>query len=329
MLVSPWLPLFPSSSSSSGVSIGKRVDKTVTTITEYFYKFSAETTLLAFPGNELGDAVVLRSRTGHHEIVSLSKVPRTGRPLLTHRCTPQELPRPSGVTRDPLDVNLTWLLSHLSAEQRFFTFAIDRAAGSTHTPRRNADVDAALAWFYEVHSWAGLVEAYYLRTLFTVHANHGLNLDACDAGTLFVPVLPLVDGNTAAPPAIAAAAAAASSSDKGTGLISYRQLQPGGCLLPSLDVSKLLGEQRRALVEKTVELSKTFPDADSPKLISVSEARFVLAAKHLQTIALHYSDSLGELCGRWWCPVHLPIRLSRGVAAQADCGGHWQGSEPR
>jgi hypothetical protein len=59
---------------------------------------------------------------------------------------------------------------------------------------------------------------------------------------------------------------------------------------------QLLAEQRRALAEKIIELSAAFPDATSPKLISASEARLVLTARHLQTIAVHYSDSMGPCC---------------------------------
>ena len=52
------------------------------------------------------------------------------------------------------DVNITWLLKHLDKEKFFLSFIIDRSHKKCHTPRRNPEVDSALAQFSALGDWA-------------------------------------------------------------------------------------------------------------------------------------------------------------------------------
>lgn len=82
---------------SAGINIGKRVDKTVTTIHEFFFKFSCTYSLEAFPGSAQDEAVTLQGRGGGYEICSLSK----------------DLPRPAVRVVDPIDCNITYMLAQI------------------------------------------------------------------------------------------------------------------------------------------------------------------------------------------------------------------------
>jgi hypothetical protein len=110
----------------------KRTDKTVTTIEEWIWTFTVEYKLVGFCGADPDKRVVLQGRTGAVEIVTTS----------------DKSPRPETRVVDPIEVNVTWLLRDAAA------FKIDRSAKSCRTPRRNADVEAALRAFEALHAGA-------------------------------------------------------------------------------------------------------------------------------------------------------------------------------
>jgi hypothetical protein len=109
-----------------------RTDKTVTTIEEWIWTFTVEYKLIGFCGADPDKRVVLQGRTGTVEIMTTS----------------DKSPRPETRVVDPIEVNVTWLLRDAAA------FKIDRSAKSCRTPRRNADVEAALRAFEALHAGA-------------------------------------------------------------------------------------------------------------------------------------------------------------------------------
>jgi hypothetical protein len=119
--------------------------KVVTTITEYHWVFGLDYELYAFCGNTPDDRVELQSRSCKHDIV------RTG---------DKSPPAPDTTVPTPIDVALTWLLQNLSAES-VCSFAIDRAAKSCRTPRRNDEVQAGLEFFSAFRNWANNIPAYF------------------------------------------------------------------------------------------------------------------------------------------------------------------------
>ncbi len=104
--------------------VGTITDKVVTTITEFFWDFSVSWTLLVYVGNEPTDQIVLQKRDGAYEIMTTSK----------------NAPRPEVRVLDPVEVNLTWLLKHINADNQW-DFRINRDAKSCRTPRNNEEVD--------------------------------------------------------------------------------------------------------------------------------------------------------------------------------------------
>jgi hypothetical protein len=229
-----------------------RTDKIVTTVTEYFWGFDFEHEIVAFQGTATDRAITLHARKGNVEIKTAAKT----------------TPRPRTVVRPPVDVNVTWLLTHLDAEDRA-SFTIDRTDKRCHTPRRNEDVEAAMRAFEEIHAWCGEVGAYFTQSLFPAQADHGRDLAAIDDAEVFVPVIPLFEGN------------AESAGDSG--------------VLPAAYASAFLAEERRSLVDKRRALSAAFPrDAT---VITAVEAELLVTLLHVRRVCQAFSDGVSYIEG--------------------------------
>jgi hypothetical protein len=218
----------------------KRTDKTVTTIEEWIWKFDVEYKLIGFCGADPDKRVVLQGRTGTVEIIT----------------TTDKSPRPETRVVDPIEVNITWLLRDAAA------FKIDRSAKSCRTPRRNADVEAALNAFEALHSWCARVASYFQSSVFSAQALDKLDMGSINDNGVFVPFVPLM-----LPPSGADA--------------------KSGTLLPAQDQQAFIGEQKRSLDAKLTALGKSF--ADEKKLVTGAEAMLLSAAAHIQAIAVRYS----------------------------------------
>lgn len=154
-----------------------RVEKVVTTVTDYFWRFDFKYELVAFQGSAVDHTVPLLERSGTIEIKTAAK----------------STPRPRTVVRPFVDVDVSWLLRHVDEESRA-SFAIDRTRASCHTPRRNQEVDEALWAFAELDAFGSKVRSYFLSDLFTAQAEHGLDLTAINDDEIFVPVVPVLEG---------------------------------------------------------------------------------------------------------------------------------------
>ena len=219
----------------------KRTYKTLTTIEEWIWTFTVEYKLVGFCGADPDKRVVLQGRTGEVDIVT----------------TTDKSPRPETRVVDPIEVNVTWLLRDAAA------FKIDRSAKSCRTPRRNADVEAALRAFEALHAWCARVAAYFQSSVFSAQALDKLDMGAINAGGVFVPLVPLL-----LPPTGGAE-------------------QKTGALLPAADQQAFIDEQKRSLEAKLTALGKAF--ADEKKLVTGAEAMLLSAAAHVQAIAVRYS----------------------------------------
>jgi hypothetical protein len=84
--------------------------KVVHKIDEWFWKFAYSFELCLFVGqfDEASKIVLSKRNTGKYEIVTLT----------------EDAPRPKSVVRDPIDVNLTWLLQRVKENEA--SFIIDR-----------------------------------------------------------------------------------------------------------------------------------------------------------------------------------------------------------
>jgi hypothetical protein len=225
-----------------------RTEKVVTTVIEYFWKFELRYELVAFQGTAIDEAVRIAGRSGTIEI----------------KTTTDQTPRPKTVVRPPLDVNLTWLLGHLDGEARA-RFAIDRDHQDCHTPRRNPQIDEAIAAFAELATWCGQVVSYFRGELFPAQQEHGRDLGAIDDRDVFVPVLPLFEED---------------------------QLEGEG-VYPVAYVNAFLAEEERSLAEKRRALGAAFPTDGT--VITAVEAGLLVALLHAARVCQQHGDSVAYI----------------------------------
>lgn len=157
-----------------------------TKIIEHVWKFEVQWELVAYKGNDPTDRIVLQQRKGTCELITSSK---------------DNSPRSKVNVLPPIEADLSWLLRRIR-QARAISFTIDRNAKTCHTPRRNADVEAALDYFASFGKFAKGVETYLQRGLFPVqpsHVSQGLDLSAINAQRVFVPVLALFEKNQTKP----------------------------------------------------------------------------------------------------------------------------------
>lgn len=225
-----------------------KVEKVVTTIIEYFWAFDFKYEIVAFQGTASDQAITLHSRSGSVEI----------------KTTTDQTPRPKAVARAPVDVNVTWLLSHVDAGDQP-AFSIDRKHEDCHTPRRNPDIDAALEAFSELRVWCGWVRKYFLDDLFPAQQEHGRDLSAIDDRDVFVPVLPLFESDEL----------------------------PGEGVLPAAYGNAFLAEEQRTLAEKCRALSTVFPRDSS--VITAVEAGLLVTVLHAARVCMQHAESVAYI----------------------------------
>lgn len=226
-----------------------RSEKVLLTVTEYFWKFDFSYEVVAYQGNAPENAVALLTRTGGVEIKTAAK----------------QTPRPTMVVRPPIEVDVSWLLTHLDAHARP-RFAIDRASTDCHTPRRNPEVDRAIEALAAIHAWCGRVVAYFRNDLFPAYAAHGRDLSAINEAGLFVPVAPIFENG---------------------------QRNAGEGLIPASYATAFLEEERRSLAEKWRALSTAFPNDGT--MITAVEAGLLVTLLHVKQVVEHHAHSVDHV----------------------------------
>jgi len=195
----------------SGLFGGKRTttEKVVTFVDEWFWRYDFSYQLVAFPGNDASQSLLLFANAGKTELVTLNGRDRP--------------PHDARTVNDPIDVNVTWFFQHVvspassasasapasAPADSHLSFRINRDSALCRTPRRNPDVDAALAFFQSFYTWTVHVDDYLVCTILPVDKSHGLDLSLVNTDDLFNPILPLFEATQpAAAPAHRAGAVA-------------------------------------------------------------------------------------------------------------------------
>lgn len=269
--------------------------KTVTTITDYVYKFTVDYELQVFcgTGNADNEQMPLLSRTAYHEIkTSVNKLPR---PAVITSGTYEFGPH--------LEVCISPLLRHarITNDGCVTKFSVNRDAQSCHTPRRNTEVKEILNFFSEYQRWCVTLRSYFRDHLFSEIA--GIPLQAQEISTLldaaqgvFVPVIPIM---IQTPTASALAGSADGSVHMAEGeeaivkasTASTASTETYSTALP--DANLLLTRQQQSLQEVFTQLSQLYPSGDtSTGLLSTAEARLIVAVGHAENIGKFYSDSV-------------------------------------
>lgn len=202
--------------------------KTVKTITEWFWSFSAEYKLHCFSGSSVApdDSIVLTSRKCERELMTRS----------------EDAPWPKVHQFGPLQVPLTWAMKHLS-DGFVWEFAIDRAAKSCHTPSRNANSLAARQFLSAVRRWAEGAGKYFGVRLRALQEGNVAAKALCGS-SLFSPVMPLFEE-----PAGDARSGEEAPSPSGLSKLPASFSCEPSAMLPVVDIERLLHRQRETIDE--------------------------------------------------------------------------------
>lgn len=240
---------------------GKFTDKTVTTVTEFFWKFSADWEITAYAGANSAESIVLLGRKATYEIMTPSK----------------NTPQPIVSVDPPREVNVTWYFQQLNAEGKF-AFAVDRSAAPCHTPRRNEDIDRAIQQFSEWYAFMSFVQNYFQSTLLPIQTGHGLDLNALYDTSAFIPIVPLFEKNYRQP------------DEKSSEVVIHAGPPSTSVCLGLVDTGKFLNEQKRSLTEAYEKLTAVFPAKGA--LISSLEAKVVIITVHAQLLVEAHKDAV-------------------------------------
>lgn len=158
----------------------------------------------------------------------------------------KDAPRPKVRICDALDADITALLGYLSIDGAHLDFAIDRSGKDCRTPRRNADANKALVLLKKMEILAKHVIG-YLMNMFQLQKQHGLDLASLNDKSVFVAAVPLFAKRQHQP----------SDESVAAGLVSLPAPRDQSAALPRWStLMRFVGEQKRSLSEKLVDLAK-------------------------------------------------------------------------
>mmetsp|Transcript_43764 Transcript_43764/g.103411 ORF Transcript_43764/g.103411 Transcript_43764/m.103411 type:complete len:974 (+) Transcript_43764:105-3026(+) len=279
--------------SVAGVVKSTFTSKSVTTVTEYFWKFEVSYVLIACrgTGSSEADCVEILKRSSSSVRKTATKSP------------------PAVEARIPAlaaEVNITWLLQQIqSPDDVLPQFKVDRADRRCCTPRRNPEVDAGFQHFVQVAAWCKRVVD-YLQNLFSIPTEPKRQFDmaALRAGQVLVPVLPLMLEGAEISEDVTAAAAAASASEEQpeaqkaatdpncTVLARLSAaLERKSCLLSTADSNALLSEETRALQCRHAEAKQALPSS-TEGIASSSEAIVAITLQHCASVCEEWGQAL-------------------------------------
>eukprot|EP01035_Chromulina_nebulosa_P022605 gene22605-29266_t len=271
------------------------------TTKEFFYEYAVKYQIVATigVGETVSDVIVIRSRSATQELMT-----RFQQSLLPEVQTFNE----------ELDISQLFSLlkkSPVSGDSNSLniSFSINRMHKCCFTPIRNQDIEAVVVFFDKMYRWLNKVEEYFtVPWRFKV----GSSMDEIPkiASGIFIPLIPffhipperVVEYNIASISTSTVTEKSALESTSGNSLQSSPSLQPfiqlqrnnvapedlqglSGSTISTDDLSLLLLEHQRSLVEKLASLQKLFAPTTDPKtknLLSMAEARLSALCVHLQ-----------------------------------------------
>lgn len=254
--------------SMGGVSLGL-TSKTVTKVTEFFWKFEVAYQLEVFRGvgSESSDRMVLQSNNCNTELKTTSKV------------TPQpEVKVPSTLQ----EANITFLLRHTDlGDLSTPVFKVDRVSKTTKTPRRNAEVDAAMAYV----GGLGRFMRNTVRYLNDLAARDGEPSTAnLSTEAVLVPALPLfVSGTSTSAPAVTDGTATLA-------LVDVGQEESGCPVISAVDSNRLLAEEMRNLQAKQQDLAQELGSRSG--VFALPEAVLVVLLQHGIDVTQQWAESM-------------------------------------
>lgn len=218
--------------------------------------------------------------------------------------TPTEFtPRPVSSLVAAVSVDLSWLVQEASKEGGAH-FIIDRPKSDCKTPRRNAEVEAALEFLGRWRTFCSRVVQYFRDTVFGIELDHGMDLNSINANEVrrflcnhqtcccwklhysSIMIIDIHSGCSFLRTPRQRLARYIFFSGK---YYLSLTLAAGSILDPNV-VGQLQAEERRTLLAKLATLQTIF--AKGQGLISISEARLVTIMLHGIRVAQAFGDGV-------------------------------------
>ncbi|KAJ3144159.1 hypothetical protein HDU89_008943 [Geranomyces variabilis] len=194
--------------------------------------------------------------------VVLAEAERTTETVSNVRDSP---PIPFETINDPVDLDISFIMKNLTGDPSApFNFKIDRLRADCATPRRNADIDEAVAYFLRANQWAGQLHHILLSRWKEQLIADQIDMDVITSRGTFIPVVLLLEKRP------------------GTNSV----------LLSSADLARFLEEQKRSLAKRFAVVEKSMPDG---KLITVTEGKLLVVLQHKMSLARTYIKSVDEI----------------------------------
>ncbi|KAI8584929.1 hypothetical protein BDZ88DRAFT_456456 [Geranomyces variabilis] len=226
----------------------------VTKIREYIYEVRVHYRLtvgFGFADRGLAETTVV-----------LTEAERTTETVSLSRDSPSI---PFVTINDPVDLNISFIIKNLTADPSApFNFKIDRLRADCATPRRNADIDEAVAYFLRANQWAGQLHHILLSRWRELLNADQMDMDVITSRGTFIPVVLLLEKRP------------------GTNSV----------LLSPADLTRFLEEQKRSLAKRFAVVEKSMPDG---KLITVAEGKLLVVLQHKMSLARTYIKSVDEI----------------------------------
>eukprot|EP00939_MAST-03C_sp_MAST-3C-sp1_P005477 g5477.t1 len=266
--------------------------KVITTVTDYYWTLKGTWKIVAFRGAWNGggsstSAALLHTRSYAVDFKTSAKNPR---PLATS-------------DNSSWDLNLTWLLDQAKPDGSGYDFTIDRSDPKLcKTPRRNVQVDDAVAFFKRAKAWVAKIPR---RVLLHTDLKHGefrkkraLSVKGIDPFPLVVAAVTMED-----PPSSSSSSSSVPSAAMGGGGASKEEASsttagspPLGRLVTSQDFALFVEEHERSLHENLNNFKNVHTAAsDRTCPTSCDEVRVAFACNELSNLADTLVTTLGEI----------------------------------
>lgn len=248
--------------------IRRLTSRLVTKWTEFSFRFTVDYRLVAFPGADVDAAIVLQEGTRSCTITQSSENP----------------PLPEHVVVPPRDIQLTWLLQHVGSDLEI-QFAIDREHDQCKTPRRNSQVNAAFAFFTQLHTWCTGVHSYISHVGTWDESASFLAPEKLLVADILVPLLPFFEEREEGAPRPQVPEAAPLI----TSVLPSEEAQHS--MLPSSDeVQLFLQEQKKSLDQVHASQKKMF--SGTRGVLTLTEFWLATVMHHLKAIVQAFADGV-------------------------------------
>ncbi|KAG7346198.1 hypothetical protein IV203_005266 [Nitzschia inconspicua] len=273
------------------------VQEVVNRVKEFHWKVDVKWEISIYSGTNIENRIVLDSRGSSATLIVQLNEPEFPLPNREH---------------EPIEVSLTWLLKQIDIEFSNVHFTINTQDKDAKTPRRNKQVDDALAFHVELSRWMGdvLEEVSVLyQDIINKHDpadpssstfNFGISQDSpCIDPVFFVPILPLMEEADRDQKIRFSEVVEQPSNDSALGfpIASADESNPSKMtrVLSGDDITLLLNEHVHSLDKARESVREGFPDRQSNSLFSVAEYEIMMLSDHSHKLADAYCNSINYI----------------------------------